>query len=140
MPGFAKLTMRDSGLPIHISPRHVEQVRLDPENYATAIYLSGKNSPIVVQEKMDVVMGLLQGLHEVGPVVVEADFRQAEPEPVEPPAAEPAPIALEPSGAMAKAPAPRKAPPRKRQPRPKLPKAVPPVETPGSWLLPHREA
>ncbi len=76
---FAKFTMRDSGLPIHINTPHVTQVRLTLDG-EPAIYLVGKETPIVVEGTMEAALKKLEA--------AGAGFRLAEPEP---PAPAPAP-------------------------------------------------
>src|SRR5258708_19173762 len=72
---FAKFTMRDSGLPIHINTPHVTQVRLTIDG-EPAIYLVGKETPIVVEGTMEAALKKLEA--------AGAGFRLVEPEPPAP--------------------------------------------------------
>jgi outer membrane biosynthesis protein TonB len=85
---FAKFTMRDSGLPIHINTPHVTQVRLTLDG-EPAIYLVGKETPIVVEGTLEAALKKLEA--------AGAGFRLAEPEPPAPvpvPAPAPAPVTV----------------------------------------------
>jgi hypothetical protein len=84
---FAKFTMRDSGLPIHINTPHVTQVRLTIDG-EPAIYLVGKETPIVVEGTLEAALKKLEA--------AGAGFRLVEPEPpapVQAPMPMPMPIA-----------------------------------------------
>jgi outer membrane biosynthesis protein TonB len=104
--------MRDSGLPIFINTPHVTQVRLTIDG-EPAIYLMGKDTPILVEGTMDGAMKRLEA--------AAAGLRLVEPDPPAPepqaatvtalPVAEPLPVAAPPP-AEVEQPTPKK-PPRK---------------------------
>jgi hypothetical protein len=71
---FARFVMRDSGLPIHINTPHVTQIRLTIDG-EPAIYLVGKESPIVVEGTLE---GALKKLEAAA-----AGLRLVEAEPAE---------------------------------------------------------
>jgi hypothetical protein len=48
MTAFARFVLRDNGLPIHIAPHHVTQVR-ETADGDPAIYLTGKDTPLMVE-------------------------------------------------------------------------------------------
>lgn len=114
---FAKFTMRDSGLPIHINTPHVTQVRLTIDG-EPAIYLVGKETPIVVEGTLDAALKKLEA--------AGAGFRLVEPE-LPAPVAAPAPAAVTflsvaappPSPPPAPSPAPSPAPVAVAKPAPK---------------------
>jgi outer membrane biosynthesis protein TonB len=103
---FARFVMRDSGLPILINTPHVTQVRLTIDG-EPAIYLMGKDTPIVVEGDFEGAMKKLEA--------AASGLRLVEPEP---PAPEPVivtelPVALpspEPAPPPAEPASPRKAP------------------------------
>src|SRR5258708_11185524 len=113
---FAKFVMRDSGLPIHINTPHVTQVRLTIDG-EPAIYLVGKETPIVVEGSLE---GALKKLEAAG-----AGFRLVESEI---PAPSPVPITILPVVAPPPPPPPAPgappAPVASLSPRP-LPKPAP---------------
>jgi hypothetical protein len=59
MSAFARFVLRDNGLPIHIAPHHVTQVRETGEG-DPAIYLSGKDTPLMVEGGIDEALRRLQ--------------------------------------------------------------------------------
>jgi uncharacterized protein YlzI (FlbEa/FlbD family) len=61
MAVFAKFVMRDSGRPMFVNAAFVEQVRDTDEPGLTAVYLSGRGTPVVVEEKLEMVMKQLAG-------------------------------------------------------------------------------
>jgi hypothetical protein len=69
---FARFIMRDSGLPILINTPHVTQVRLTVDG-EPAIYLAGKDTPILVEGTFD---GALKKLEAAA-----AGLRIVDPEP-----------------------------------------------------------
>src|SRR6516225_4330031 len=71
---FARFVMRDSGLPIHISTTHVTQVRLTIDG-EPAIYLAGKETPIVVEGTLDQALEKLEAA-AAGVRVVEPEVEQ----------------------------------------------------------------
>jgi hypothetical protein len=60
MARLIRFLMRDTGMPVHIGADFVEQVRITQEHNATAIYLSGKTTPILVEESLDQVITRLR--------------------------------------------------------------------------------
>lgn len=129
---FARFVMRDSGLPILINTPHVTQVRLTIDG-EPAIYLMGKDTPIVVEGDFESALKKLEA--------AAAGLRLVEPEP---PAPEPVaatvtalPVALpapEPPQAEVAPAAPKKAPRKSAAPRAK---AETPEARPGKTKPPH---
>ena len=159
---FAKFVMRDSGLPIHINTPHVTQVRLTLDG-EPAIYLVGKETPIVVEGSLEAALKKLEaagaGFRLVEseiptpvPATITALPMAASPSPVAPPgpAASLSPVSVEKTApkraSVGKAkPTPRKAPPKPEvvvQPatpavakKPaKPPSAPPPAEQPSGAM------
>jgi uncharacterized protein YlzI (FlbEa/FlbD family) len=98
---FAKFVMRDSGRPMFVNASFVEQVRDTDEPGLTAVYLTGRGTPVVVEEKLEVVMKQLAGAPAPLKLVVsEPAFA---PEAEMPVAAEPVLVAAEPEPIAAKA-------------------------------------
>ncbi|HEY2178713.1 MAG TPA: hypothetical protein VGH15_09045 [Caulobacteraceae bacterium] len=122
---FAKFVMRDSGRPMFVNAHYVEQVRDTDEPGMTAVYLSGRGTPVVVEETLEVVMKQLAGAPAPLKLVPNEPAPAAE---VEAPAAVAAPAvaaaepAATPVAASAKSAA--KAKPAAKKTKPKAVKTV----------------
>lgn len=72
--------MRDNGLPIHIATQHVTQVRLTIDG-EPAIYLEGKDTPIVVEGTLEGALKKLEAALSGLRLVEEIPAPAPEPEP-----------------------------------------------------------
>lgn len=77
MVAFAQFVLRDNGLPVHLSVDFVTQVRVTPEAEGVAIYISGKETPVLVEGTLDGVMRKI--------ALASAGVKLVEPEPAPPP-------------------------------------------------------
>lgn len=84
MVAFARFVMRDNGLAIHINATAVTQVRQTTEG-EPAIYITGRESPMVVEGTLDAAIRKLEAA-AAGIKVVEPAFEVAEPSVAETPA------------------------------------------------------
>jgi hypothetical protein len=82
MSAFARFVLRDNGLAIHIAPHHVTQVRETSEG-CPAIYLSGKDTPLMVEGDLEDALRRIQAAAEGVAVAAPAAFEpEPEPQPV----------------------------------------------------------
>jgi hypothetical protein len=89
MSAFARFILRDNGLAIHIAPGQVTQVRETIEG-DPAIYLVGKDTPLMVEGDVDDALRRLQAAASGMPAAAPAPAPEITPEPVAQAAAKPA--------------------------------------------------
>ena len=87
MAAFARFVMRHNGLAIHIAINHITQIR-ETSDAVPAIYLTGKDTPLMVEGDVDEVLRRLEAAAAGAPVPEAAP--EAEPDPVELSPAKPA--------------------------------------------------
>ena len=76
MVAFAHFVMKDNGLPIHINPQHVTQVRQTVEG-EPAVYVAGRETPMVIEGTVDSAIRKLEAA-AAGLRLVEQPYMQAE--------------------------------------------------------------
>jgi hypothetical protein len=81
MSAFARFVLRDNGLAIHIAPHHVTQVRETGEG-DPAIYLAGKDTPLMVEGDLEDALRRLQAAAQGVALAEPAPEPEPEPEPL----------------------------------------------------------